>query len=277
MSLAAAFALFLGFCPPPIDALPINPNGRKYNKTTTIIIVCSILGPVFLFGACLVACRIGGRCQYQCWRWRGSIDSRRRTLAGITRHPRTSTANRTNNTESTGGIIPETPGAGTRTDSTLTRSMTQTDGAHTPTGNLTINLPLCNEKAPDGEVVLLKRIRSTSDGTEDRGDNATENAPSAEAVPPYADSNSAPRVSQLTTTTTGSPRNSMNAFEYVQDRSVVGSNTTTTDTTTNLVEPQNVHAGDGITSVATVSADAPPYGDAPTRLAAGVTEVASPS
>ncbi|CAE6480587.1 unnamed protein product [Rhizoctonia solani] len=126
------------------------------------------------------------------------------------------------------------------------------------------DLPLYNEQAPNDEVVLLKQIR-TLDGTDDHGGNENGNAPSAEVVPPYADSGSAPKVPQVTTTTAGSPRHSMDAAKSVQDLSRnSGSNATTTNPSTNSVEPQNAHVDNGPTPGAAVGPHAPPHGDLPT-------------
>ncbi|CAE7207768.1 unnamed protein product [Rhizoctonia solani] len=219
-----------------------------------------------------MACRINSWCRYRCWRMRESrSESQHRTRAGTNRRRRNTRTNRNNHTEQTGN--------------TMLDSMSQTHAAHTPVQNSTRSLPLYNEQAPDGEVVLLERIHSASDGPEGHGGNEIAN-PFTAVVPPYADSSSAARAPPVTATTTSSPRGSMDVTESVRDLSGDPvSYATTTTHSTNAAEPENVHVGVSTstdTPEGTVTATDPPRGeftyeeDVTTRLVLEVTETLTP-
>ncbi|KAG8748942.1 hypothetical protein FRC11_011729 [Ceratobasidium sp. 423] len=183
-----------------------------------------------------------------------------------TRHARNGTTRRTtvnytNIAERTANALVETRGAGARSNNTTTR---QTGVSRRPTQNSTRSLPVYNEQVPDGDVVLLERVRRRSMSENDEGGNSedeTENTPLTGAAPPYTASDPTPVTPRVTI----SSRGSTSSVESIQDRSEnPGSDATTAASSVDVTEPEHARAPVVGMPGATVDTATTSYGGIPT-------------
>ncbi|CAE6419636.1 unnamed protein product [Rhizoctonia solani] len=273
--LALAFTLALH--PPRAGALPtgveVTARAHHYYASSgssngnnsaliAIIVVALIVLTIFVF--CIIV-----RCRKRRKEMRGSTathHSRNETTrrsAGSGAPARRTTVNYTSIAERTGNALVETQGARTRSNNT-TR---QTGVSRRPTQNSTRSLPVYNEQAPDGDVVLLERVRrrGISENDEDgSSEDETENTPLTGAAPPYTASDTTSGIPRVTLTTIIS-RGSVSSVESLLDRSEnPGSDATTAASSINVTEPEHARAPVVDIPETTVDSTTSSYGDVPT-------------
>ncbi|CAE6467494.1 unnamed protein product [Rhizoctonia solani] len=280
--LASALALALAFCSPQVTAFPTGTNivTRGYDSSSsnssggTIAIVLVGMGIFLTILISTVVYRARKRREQE----RNSGGARQMRTANTRATPASSTSGRrttinyTSIAERSGNSRVEMRGA----ENNSARSTRQARVNRRQTQNSTRSLPVYNEQAPDGDVVLLERVRSMSDNEEGHSEDETENTPLTGAAPPYTDSDLAPGIPRVTITTTDTPRGSLSSIDSLHDHSGnPGSGATTTASSINATERERTGAGAPTTSVPTANTATPPYGDAPTYEEATATSVAN--
>ncbi|CUA67596.1 hypothetical protein RSOLAG22IIIB_07459 [Rhizoctonia solani] len=284
--LASALALALALClrMPQATAFPIGTNiaTRDYNGSNssnssggTIAIVLVGMGiflTIFISAVVYRARKRRGQERSSGGSQQMRTANTRATPANSTSGRRT-TINYTSIAQRSGNSRVEMRGAENRSSNNSARSTRQARVNRRPTQNSTRSLPAYNEQAPDGEVVLLERVRSMSDNEEGQSEDETENTPLTGAAPPYTDSDRTPGIPRVIITTTDPPR----GIDSLRDHSEnPGSDATTTASSINAVEYERAGTGAPTTDMpTTANTTTAPYGDVPTYEEATATGVAN--